>query len=464
MPIPVFNYSAQTPQGDVRARTMLESIQQGLSAGASPFMMMNELKKQQIANALSKVKLKYAPEMEQAELAYKQAMAPHMNAQTNLIGEQAKYYGPNIESEMALRAAQRALTGEQAKYYGPNIQSEIDLRRAQLPMLESEAKIAQFKAQNPLLSLPGVAGQIGAMKYYDQLQNQEGQPQIGISPIENGGKYSPIPRAKNDGQSPLSDMIQDSILAGIKKQNALSELYTKKAQGYDYEKLPKDQRAKLLAQANAMGVNELDASRLFRQGYSIGQIAETQGYDPNNIPEPVYPATGPNVTATQRRMAAVEELEFLNKWATEAIAPYSRRIFGYSPKQIFESFTNQNIEQVGNYLAAMALQPELASLRVKSLQGQVGIEAIREVTAASMARLKTVQASVSPEQYRYAQQVLDRKIAEASRVANRVIYGLKKQEAPDRTPTESDFKMIAKKRNITVSQARDLVMNAMQEQ
>lgn len=460
MPIPVFNYSAQTPQGDVRARTMLESIQQGLSAGASPFMMMNELKKQQIANALSKVKLKYAPEMEQAELAYKQAMAPHMNAQTNLIGEQAKYYGPNIESEMALRAAQRALTGEQAKYYGPNIQSEIDLRRAQLPMLESEAKIAQFKAQNPLLSLPGVAGQIGAMKYYDQLQNQEGQPQIG----ENGGKYSPIPRAKNDGQSPLSDMIQDSILAGIKKQNALSELYTKKAQGYDYEKLPKDQRAKLLAQANAMGVNELDASRLFRQGYSIGQIAETQGYDPNNIPEPVYPATGPNVTATQRRMASIEELDYLNKWATEAIAPYSNRIAGYSPKQLFEAISGTNKSGQSNYLAAMALQPEISSLRVKSLQGQVGIEAIREVTNSSMARLRTIQGLVSPDVYRAAQRILDEKIIEASKVANKSMYGLSKLGVPNRMPTEADYKMIAKKRNITVSQARDLVMNAMQEQ
>ena len=89
-----------------------------------------------------------------------------------------QYYGPNIESEIGLRGAQAGHLG--ALTQGENIKNKYLPRT-----LESDLKAAQFKADNPLLSSTGTAGQLGALLYLQhhpelmQLQNQTSLPTEG---------------------------------------------------------------------------------------------------------------------------------------------------------------------------------------------------------------------------------------------------------------------------------------------
>jgi hypothetical protein len=116
MPIPVINYAALPPSGDMAARGMIPALQQGFQLGMSPFVAQQELEKNKLANALAKVNLQYAPQTAEAELAYKQAQTPYLQAQTNQTNLQSQYYPQDIMSQIALRGAQTNLTGEQAKY------------------------------------------------------------------------------------------------------------------------------------------------------------------------------------------------------------------------------------------------------------------------------------------------------------------------------------------------------------
>lgn len=110
----MINYAGLTPQGNPLARDMMSNIQEGIKAGYLPRNLKENLQEKQLANALQKIALQYAPQNAQADLAYNQQRAPHLNAQTGLIDQQAQYYGPNIQSEMALRDAQTRLGNAQA--------------------------------------------------------------------------------------------------------------------------------------------------------------------------------------------------------------------------------------------------------------------------------------------------------------------------------------------------------------
>jgi hypothetical protein len=129
MAIPVINFSQYRTDSMVPPDFM-EALQQGIKTGFTPRQMQQDLQKQQLANQLQKIALQYAPQNAQAELAYKQQQAPHLQAQTGLFNQQAQYYGPNIQSEIGLRNAQANLENQKAQLpYGgatlPGIAGEI---------------------------------------------------------------------------------------------------------------------------------------------------------------------------------------------------------------------------------------------------------------------------------------------------------------------------------------------------
>ena len=101
MPIPVINYSAQTPQGDPWARSIMPAISEGLELGNRPRQMRDENERNRLANALSQIKLDYAPDMSEQELLQtqlnnkflpdeKQSQIDQRRAQIGLMGEQAR--------------------------------------------------------------------------------------------------------------------------------------------------------------------------------------------------------------------------------------------------------------------------------------------------------------------------------------------------------------------------------------
>ena len=96
----------------------------------------NELDKQNIENRIKAIEAQYAPQMTQAKLAHEQALGPYYTAQTGLTNQQAKFYEPNILSQVGLRNAQ-------AKEINTLLQSKLD---------ELKTKAAQNKIINQGLS------------------------------------------------------------------------------------------------------------------------------------------------------------------------------------------------------------------------------------------------------------------------------------------------------------------------
>lgn len=115
MVVPVINYQNLTPQGNPAAKGMLPSLMQGLQLGMMPHQMKQQLEQQRLANALKQLELQYAPQMNDAELAYKQAQTPHMNAQTRQLGLESQYYPQDITSRIDERNVGTQLNKEQLR-------------------------------------------------------------------------------------------------------------------------------------------------------------------------------------------------------------------------------------------------------------------------------------------------------------------------------------------------------------
>lgn len=373
MPIPVINYAAMQPQGNPLWASILPAIMEGLKLGAMPKAIQQESRGNELQNALRAIQAQYQPKLNEAEIAQR-------GAQTNLLGEQTKYFGPNIQSEM-------------------------NLRNAQIPLVNAQTANTQLEANNPLLHASGAAGQIGAMLYlkaHPELANKVNAGQIG------------------QDNPDLSQMIQDALTANIKEKNAFAGLADKKSDAYNYQTLPASHKQYLLSQAAALGIDPQEATQRFINGESIKDMALSVGVDPRKLPNPNYPATPADISRQHQREQAMAEINTLQPILSEAMAPYARKTDGYSPKQIAEALGGTNPEAQAKFIAARALMPELSSLRIKALGGQVGVEAMKEVQSASLGHTKVFESLVSPAVYKRANELVDQWITLSVSKANRI--------------------------------------------
>lgn len=408
MPIPVINYAALPASGDPFQATLAESIQNGFKMRYMPDMLKEQLRQQQLANALAQVQAQYAPQMTQAELEYKQQMAPHLAAQTGLTNEQAKYFGPSAMSEISLRGAQSNLANQQVKQ-------------------------SQFNLQNPLLQQTGTAGQLGALAYMQQHPELFGNINNGQAAQNgqtgNSNMLGDLNANMGNGQIPnngtMADLLKDNIFADLRGNIARTNLNEKLAQGYSYSKTPIDTKRQMLAQAAGMGIDPNEASDFFTQGGTVAELAAQNGLDPKNLPDAIFPSTNQDISKIKFRQQALQEINTLNPILTEAIAPYAQRINGFSPKQIAGAIKGDDPDAQAKFLAARGLQPEMSALRLKAMGGQVGIEAIKEVQNASMGNIKAFENLVSPEVYQRANQYMDQWINQGVNRANS--FGLNPQ-------------------------------------
>lgn len=393
------------------------------------------------------------------------------------LGIQNQYMPGQLQANIGLTQAQTGTQQAMPAYY-----------RAQTGLIGTEAAKNQFLLNNPMMMLPGIAGQLGGYLWLQQhnpsLFNQVNggspipQTQPTAAPTQNNvppstmsmapqnsalfGPQNPapaqiagfpasqnavIPNAANANNMPqnalaatpsimpsaqnpngmpnpnsLGNLLLQGITLPLQKDMAMTRYYQARGQGYNWSQLPADQKDSLIAQATGMGVDPNKALPYFMQGGTIQGMATQLGLDPNNLPDPIYPATKGSLTQIQRRQQALSEINTINPVLTSAIAPYATRFDGYSPSQIADSISNDNPDQQARYLAARALQPEMSALRVKAMGGQVGIQAIQEITNSSMGNLKAFGPLINPQVYKASQQYLDQWIQQAAQTANKSLY------------------------------------------
>lgn len=298
--------------------------------------------------------------------------------------------------------------------------------------LSPQAKIATeiFGRQ----SLPGIFGN-GANQ---SPQGQMPQQQIPSNPIQdknqalafgpNGGMpqqgFNPnqpqLPVANTGMNGTPLTPAQQFILSAMQNKQGREGLAQARMQALTFTTLPSDQREALVAQAAGMGYDPMIASKRFINGDSLDTLAKERGLDPNQLPDPIYPATKGSVTQIQRRQQALAEIDNIQPILTKAVSAYQPRLNGYSPAQVADALKGDNVDKQAQYLAAKALMPEMASLRLKAMGGQVGIEAIREVNGQAMANIKAFESLVSPTVYQKTNEYVDKWIKQGANSANRV--------------------------------------------
>lgn len=363
--------------------------------------------------------------------------------------------------------ANPGLTGAAAvnNLLGNVLQNQILATQAKYAPEITEAKLKeqQMRAKYPLLYQPGVAGQIGSYLYmqdqqqgggagmpqtgnqaatHDLLNQQtvtgQGAPAAGttqqpqtLGNVVMGGK-SPsdhlsdaidqhvnqtFPNASTDWK----DVLKNSIFSKLNNQMAQTNYLHARAQSYNYATMPVQERSAVLAQAAGAGYTYDEANRLFMQGKSLRDLLEDKGFTIDSSPLPIWPTTPTAQTQIQTRRMAIAELNSVSKEINNALAPYSRRIFGYSPSQVIDAISGKNDDEQARVLAAKALQPELSSIRFRASAGsRMGIEAIRELTTAMMGNIKTYQGLVSSKVYSKAQNYIDNWINQMVESANKV--------------------------------------------
>lgn len=273
--------------------------------------------------------------------------------------------------------------------YIPKTQADINYKTANTNRLN-------FQQQNPLYGQAGAAGQIGAAELLRQ------HPEL-ISD----------PNAANQ--------IMNALNTNMASKSALADLNNKRAQGYNFNSLPVNHKSYLLSQAAGMGINPDEATNRFNQGESIEQIAKSKGFDPNNMPDPIYPLSVAGQNQLKQRQAALVEMDKLGKDISDWNAPYVSKIHGYSPAQIKDALLGTNKDQQAKFLAARMLAPEQGAIRIKSMQGNVGIEAIRDLTDKSLINGKIFESLVTPDVYKKANELVEKSIYNSVMAANSAV-------------------------------------------
>lgn len=116
---PLLNFQQANP-GLQGAQAGMGLMQQGMQTAYLPQQLQQQLLQKQIANQLSQIQLQYAPQMTQADLAYKQAQTPNLQAQTQGQEITNQYLPQSLQSDIALKQAQALATPYTAMgtYYG----------------------------------------------------------------------------------------------------------------------------------------------------------------------------------------------------------------------------------------------------------------------------------------------------------------------------------------------------------
>jgi hypothetical protein len=415
-------------------------------------MLQQQYQRGQMQNQILQPQAQYAPQMTQAELAYRQTQAPYaraqtqallqgniplMNAQAGLIGTEGQKNQFMLNNPTTMLPGMAGQIGalnvlktlDPSLFGSPNVApptqyqtTASDLSNGtptQLPGMPSAGSVVGDQGQSSSSFLP--PNPYNNFASPSPLMSNMGQQEMAQQQMPvNQGQQQPVEQPAFPSVQGLANLMMQGVTAPIQEKIAQANFYNQRAQGYNFSLLPPNEKSYVVAQAAGLGYEPLQATALLNSGKTISDLAQAKGLDPNNLPSPLYPASSQTVNLIQRRNQALNEINTIQPMLNNALAPYSRRFDGYSPSQIAGSISNDDPDAQARFLAAKALQPEMSSLRLKAMGGQVGIESIREVNNASMGNMKSFQGLVNPKVYSSAQNYVDQWINQGAQSANKV--------------------------------------------
>jgi hypothetical protein len=174
------------------------------------------------------------------------------------------------------------------------------------------------------------------------------------------------------------------------------------------------------------------------RGLSPEEIAVENGIDPELLrtSTPVNVPTTPAITREIRKNQALAELDVLDKHASEAMAPYSQRLFGLSPALIADALQGESKDKIAKFAAARALQAELAALRINAAGGNIGHGAIQDIVHSALGKSDLPEWLITPEIYGKMGEFIDKWLKEGAQASTKALYRGNSQVTSNLKPVE----------------------------
>ncbi len=289
--------------------------------------------------------------------------------------------------------------------------------------LELQHKPKEYELSDSSASLAN-ALRSKALEHYDEKYNLEKdyktaliqkalQRNIGGSPKANGELANFMVSHPNATQEDIRKAYEEIHGSKLAHEQAVTERSKDITTGTGFDKLPVDEKKRAVGLTTAMGIDPVEGTQLLRSGKTLDQIAKDKGQNLEDL-VPVYPLGTENVKQLQRRSGYVAELKNLEQKVAEPLSKYPSKVRGYSIEQIADSLDNKNPDEMGKVLAARALSPEIAALRLKVAGGNIGIEAINELTNKSMGQMKIIESLVDTPTYLATQKYITQWLEDAA--------------------------------------------------
>jgi len=383
--------AAQTPLSTMIAQHLGE-LQAQTAAAKLPYVGQEEkqaLQKAIYENMMAAPKAQMAPQFAQAELSQAQALP-------------------------GLTAAQARQALAQSGYLG------------------TEADMNRFKLKNPGLIAGGAPAELAGLKLMGINTNPVNQP--GNAPQGNAPSLTDAVAASLPNPAPFrtGNPMVDAILnakpaeTAYKQQMVLANAWIHSPQS------AKEYDQAVLAGA---GIDPSESNRLLSTGRTVPEILQSKGFDPKNPPDPDFLPTHGDISRLKQRQAALNEVENLGEFITEGLGKYARTIGGMSPPQVADALLGQNKEDQIKFLAARGLAPELSNLRLSLAGAKTGHGAQEEMMNKSLMNVGAYQSLVSPDVYKAAQNLMDKKLSEAfSKAEEAYTVGKKARKSESKSP------------------------------
>ena len=208
-----------------------------------------------------------------------------------------------------------------------------------------------------------------------------------------------------------------------------------------FSSMPQAARENWLAEKRGLGFDDAEAIGLLGQGWTRQQFideAKNRGIDTDNV-EKIFAVTNPNITAMQKRQVLSAGSEVLDHFMENAVAPYSQRVLGYSPKLVWDMMKSENEDQVVDFYAARVLEEENAIQNIAKAGGNINMHAVDNMVNKGMGNAKVIPAQMTPAVFRKVKQRARQVLNDAVKAEKDVIT--RKQE-PKRAQPKSEEDMM----------------------
>jgi len=175
---------------------------------------------------------------------------------------------------------------------------------------------------------------------------------------------------------------------------------------------PEAERQRLFAQGAGLGVPADRFMQEQNKGVTVEDMASKLGVNLKDVASN-YPLTTKNIGQEQSRPAYLAEMDIISDAVTKDLEPYAASFKGYSLDQMVDALKGAAPMKQAKFFSGQMLSQDLATLRAKVSNSELGIETIRDFQEGAGQRLNALRAKVTPEVFAEAQKLTDEKLGQA---------------------------------------------------